>query len=237
MTETLKKLPATPSLVDLKPKVGEKIPLESRSPRGRFTTRLVCYKEGGSLMVTASASSGREPVLTEGQRLTGCLLCGNHIAAFSPGILKVHNTPFAYWHLEYPQQLEVRRIRQHTRVPVNLKVSLDEYEEGTILTGVWPCSGFCTDLSLQGACVEVSAPLGKVGDKLYLTVRVTVADIDQVILAPVMIRNLVQTEGTPASVYRHGVEFLELDEDTRLILASFVYQQFLVETGHIDDLE
>ncbi|MDI3325490.1 flagellar brake protein [Pontibacterium granulatum] len=235
MTEALKKLPENPGLAELKPQVGEKIQLELRSPVGRISSKLLGYKEGVSLMVSASAS-GRVPLVKEGQRLTARMITGNYIAAFSSRILKIQNTPFTYWHLEYPQQLEVRRIRKHTRVPVNLKVSLDEYEEGSSVVGVWPCSGFCTDISLVGACVEVSSPLGNVGDRIFVTMRVSVAGIDQVVLAPIVIRNVHQIESEPVNVYRHGVEFLELDEDTRLILASFVYQQFLIETGSIDDL-
>ena len=235
MTEALKKLPDNPSLAELKTQVGEKLQLELRSPIGRISSKLLGYKEGVSLMVSASAS-GRVPLVKEGQRLTARMITGNYIAAFSSRVMKIQNTPFTYWHLEYPQQLEVRRIRKHTRVPVNLKVSLDEYEEGSSVVGVWPCSGFCTDISLVGACVEVSSPLGNVGDRIFVTMRVSVADIDQVILAPIVIRNVNQVESEPVNVYRHGVEFLELDEDTRLILASFVYQQFLIETGSIDDL-
>lgn len=236
MKEALKKLPDSPTLAELKPQVGEKIQLELRSPTGRISSRLLGFKEGASLMVTAVSTSGRVPMVKEGQRLNARMISGNYIAAFSTRILKIQNTPFTYWHLEYPQQLEVRRIRKHTRVPVSLKVSMDEYEEGSSTVGIWPCSGFCTDISLVGACIEVSSPLGKIGDQLYLTLRVSVAEIDQIILAPIIIRNINQIETDPVNVYRHGVEFLELDEDTRLILASFVYQQFLVETGSLDEL-
>lgn len=236
MKEALIKLPDSPTLAELKPQVGEKLQLELRSPAGRVSSTLLGFKEGASLMVTMATGGGRAPMVKEGQRLTARMICGNYIAAFSTRILKIHHTPFSYWHLEYPTQLEVRRIRKHTRVPVNLRVSMDEFEEGSSPAGVWPCHGFCTDISLVGACIEVSSPLGRVGDQLYVTLRVSVADIDQVILAPVVVRNVNQIESDPLTIYRHGVEFMQLDEDTRLILASFVYQQFLVETGSIDDL-
>ncbi|MGB0466585.1 MAG: flagellar brake protein [Pontibacterium sp.] len=237
MTDAVKKLPAALTLAELKPQVGGRIQLESVSPRLRLSAQLLGYQDGESLMVSPVSPAGNTPVAAEGQALTARLMSGNYVAAFSTRIIKIQDTPFSYWHLEYPQGLEVRRIRKHTRVPISLKVSLDEYEEGSLPMGVWPCSSFCSNLSLSGACIEALSPLGSVGDKLYLTLRVSVANIDQVILAPVMLRNVYQSEGDPASVYSHGVEFLELDEDTRLILASFVYQQFLVETGHIDELE
>lgn len=237
MSEMRKISSDTMTLSMLKPKVGERIQLQFGAQGGRVNCTLLGYKEGSCLIVGLPADHAPLAKVREGDRLTARLISNNHIAAFSGRVLGLHSKPFLYLHLEYPQQLEIRRIRRHSRVPVNLRVSLDAYDESEALAGAWPCNGFCTDISLMGACVETTTPLGRAGDKLYLTLRLQVAGLDQVLLAPVVVRNAAQVETVPMAVHRHGLEFFDLDEDSRLILASFVYQQFLVETGHIDEIE
>lgn len=237
MNDVRKIKPDTMTLAMLKPRVGERIQLQSGAQSGRLNCTLLGYKEGVSLIVGLPADSALPPSVREGDRFAVRLICGNHIAAFSGRVLSLYTKPFLHLHLEYPQQLEIKRIRRHSRVPVNLRVSLDAYDEAEAVAGAWPCNGFCTDISLMGACVETTTPLGLAGDKLYLTLRLQVAGLDQVLLAPVVVRNQTQVEAVPIAVHRHGVEFFDLDEDSRLILTSFVYQQFLVETGNIDEIE
>jgi len=236
MSQALKQLPNNLVLGDLKPEIGAQVRIETHAPRRRYSCKLLGYKEGGSIMISAPVSAGRAIVINEGAPLTARLMSGNYIIAFSTRMLKAHSTPFSYWHLEYPKQLETRRIRQHTRVPVNLLVSVDEVEEGSNHFAEWPCTAFCKDISLTGACIDSPHALGRINDRLFLSLRVNVADMDQVILVPAVIRNINQVEGGPATVFSHGVEYLDLDDETRLVLSGFVYQQFLIETGHLDDL-
>ncbi|WP_286238014.1 flagellar brake protein [Neptuniibacter halophilus] len=231
MAEALEQLKTVRTLAELNPRIGEKVQIETRSPRGRYSVQLLGYRENGSMMVTAPRMNG---AINEGARVTVRLMSGNFICAFSARILKIQTAPFAYWHLEYPEDTEVRRIRSHTRVPVNLLVSVDEFETGKGLRLDWPVNAYCSDISLKGACIDAPATLGKQGDKLFVTTRFKVAGVDQVVLAPALIRSVQPTEGGITKVVRHGVEFLELDDETHLILAGFVYQQFLIETGHLE---
>ena len=58
--------------------------------------------------------------------------------------------------------------------------------------------------------------------------------MEHVLLAPVEMRNIHNFGEDIGLMYNQGMKFLDLDEDTRLIIAAFVYQQFLVETGNLD---
>ncbi|WP_420555337.1 flagellar brake protein [Neptuniibacter marinus] len=232
MTKALESLDTSRSLAELNPRIGEKVQIETRAPRARYSVQLLGYRENGSLMVSAPKSS----VVNTGAQVTVRLMTGNFICAFSARILKIQTSPFAYWHLEYPKTTEVRRIRSHTRVPVNLLVSIDEFEQGKGLRHDWPINAYCTDISLSGACVDVPVALGKQGDKLFMTTRFSVAGVDQVILTTALIRSVQPQEGSVSTVVSHGLEFLDLDDDTHLILAGFVYQQFLIETGNLEIL-
>lgn len=231
MAEALEQLKSTRSLTDLNPRIGEKVQIESRSPRARFAVQLLGYREGGSLLVSAPK---KHVAINEGARVNVRLMSGNYICGFSARVLKIHTTPFSYWHLEYPEDMEVRRIRSHTRVPVNLVVSVDEFEPGKGLKIDWPVTAYCSDISIQGARIDAPQVLGREGDKLFVTARFQVAGVDQVVLTPAVIRSVQPAETIATKVITHGLEFLELDEDTHLMLTGFVYQQFLIETGHLE---
>lgn len=224
---------AVRTLAELDPRPGARVQLESRTPSGRYQTVLIGLHEGSSLIVAAPRSG---LALNEGARLTAKLITGNFIVAFSTRLLKIAAQPYGYWHLEYPQQVEVRRLRRHTRVPVNLVLSVDPYEDQMQISGHWPVTAYCTDLSIQGGCIQTPMALGKVNDKVLLTLRLRVADNDQVVLVSARIRSVQPQAGSLSSVVSHGLEFEDLDEDVRLILTAFVYQQFLIETGHIEIL-
>lgn len=230
MVEALEQLKTVHSLSGLNLRIGEKVQIETRAPRQRYTSQLLGYREGSSIMLTAP----RKASVNEGAIVTVRMMSGSHICAFGAKVLKIHNSPFSYWHLEYPKETEVRRIRSHTRVPVNLMVSVDEFEPGAGYRHDWPVSAYCNDISVQGACVDAPVNLGGKGDKVFFTARLQVAGLDQVVLLPALIRSVQLTEGGVSKVVSHGLEFLEIDEETRLILAAFVYQQFLVETGNLE---
>lgn len=222
-----------PGLAELRPRPGERLRVESRSPRCRFAAELVGYRVGASVLISAPRSGSRVGRIAEGTPLTVRLMAGNRVCAFTSRLLSIADSPFGYWHLDYPKAVEVQRIRTGTRVPVRLRVAVDSQDDEAMKVAL-PCAGLCTDISLQGACIETVQPVAQPGDALFLTLRLRVADIDQVLLVPALVRNQQPaSQGSPG--FRIGVEFQELEEETRLMLAAFVYQQFLVETGYIDE--
>ena len=233
MAEALEQIKNLRTLADLNPRIGEKVQIETKSPRAKFAVQLLGYREGSSIIVSAPKKSSS---INEGDRVTVRLMSGNFICAFSAKLLKIQNIPYPHWHLEYPKETEVRRIRSYTRVPVNLVVSVDEFESCTGLMHDWPVTAMCKDISLKGACLNASVALGKAGDKIFMTTRFKVAGVDQVVLTPAVIRSVTPSEEGITKIVSHGLEFLELDEETHLMLAGFVYQQFLIETGHMEIL-
>ncbi len=231
MLKTLENPAESLSLADLRPLPGERLRVESRAPRSRFVSELIGYRVGSSVLISAPRAGALAGQVSVGSQVTVRLVAGNRICAFTSRLLRVNTLPFAYWHLEYPKDVEVRRIRSCTRVPVRLKIALDAPDESSPTQDGLPCAGLCTDISLQGACFETARLIGQPEERLFLTLRITLAGIDQVLLVPALIKNL-QPAGP--SGYRYGVEFLELEEDGRLMLAGFVYQQLLLETGYIE---
>lgn len=228
---TTRRTPPVISLAQLRPRPGEPVRLETRLPKGRYSVRLVGVHEQSAVIVTAPKS--RKPILTEGVSLNVKLLCGNTLISFATRLLKARSEPFPHWILAYPSALETVPFRQHTRVPVHLNLLLDKGDADPHASQ----AALCVDISLSGASVESSMALAAVGDSVFLTARVSVAGIDHVILAPAKVRSVMQTESGPLKVYRHGLLFEEMEEETRLVLAGYVYQQWLYECGEMHETE
>lgn len=215
---------------DLKLPVGERVQLETRSGRGRYNVRFVGFFADRGLLVSLPALKGAPKLLAEGTPVTLRFMALNRACAFASRVQKAQLAPLPLLYLDFPGEGEAVKVRKATRVRSRLIISLDEVEEG-VLGGGWPRQAVCSDISLHGARVEASDLLGEVGDELFMTARVKVGEVDQVLLVRCLIRNLEELDDPYTGDYRiiHGVEFFDLDEETQLILTGFVYQQMLRE--------
>jgi len=222
-------------LAELSPAIGEKIRLEIRSPRQRLGAQLIGMKENQSLLVTAPRLSG-SGLVHAGTRMTARMMCGNYLCTFETRLLQIQSQPFSYWHLAYPRQIEQSRVRQHLRVPMNLMVRV-EADEFTLPGSAPAITACCRDLSLSGARIEAARSLGQPGDRLYITARVSVAGLDHMLLLPARICNLYQSASGVLNAFSHGVAFIDLEEDTQLVLAGFIYQQQLLDSGYLEAVE
>ncbi|WP_110186866.1 flagellar brake protein [Pokkaliibacter plantistimulans] len=215
------------SLDDLALRIGDPLYLETLSPTTRYVVRLMGYVAGKSMLVTAPLAQGRPILLKEGKPIRVKLLAENRVCGFSTVVIKACMTPFNYLHLSYPKDIEVLEYRKASRISVRLIVSLDEMvEEST--PGRWPKPALCTDISTTGAKISSSEPLVDIGESLYMTARLSVANVEQIVRIPLIIRNrtLEEDEGGQ-TIFHHGAEFAYLDEETRVVLSGFVYEQIL----------
>lgn len=223
------------TLAELRPAIGERVRLEIRSPRQRLTAQLIGIRENQSLLVSVPRLSAGV-LVHPGTRMTARMMCGNYLCSFETRLLQAQSQPFSCWYLECPGQVELSRRRRYTRVPMNLKVRVDL--DDFALPGSAPAiTACCRDLSLSGARVEAARSLGEPGDSLYITARVSVAGLDHMLLLPARICNLYQSASGVLNAFSHGVEFMDLEEDTQLVLAGFIYQQQLLDAGYLEEVE
>jgi hypothetical protein len=61
--------------------------------------------------------------------------------------------------------------------------------------------------------------------------------MDHMLLLPARICNQYQSAAGLLNAFSHGIEFIDLEEETRLILAGFIYQQQLLDTGYLEEME
>ncbi|OMH25919.1 flagellar brake protein [Motiliproteus sp. MSK22-1] len=212
--------------------VGERVKLEVRSPKARYTVFYVGHFRERSLLLSVPQKNGSAQLLPEGTLVTVRMIASNRACAFSSRVQKSQMTPFPMLYIDYPGLVEAVMVRKAPRVSSRLIVSLDEVEEGAI-GGGWPRQAMCSDISLHGARIEASDMLGEVGEEIFMTARMKVGEVDQLLLTKCTLRNLEDLEDPYTGDYRviHGVEFVDLDEETQLTLTGFVFQQMLKEKG------
>ncbi|MBV0933561.1 PilZ domain-containing protein [Marinobacterium weihaiense] len=215
---------------------GEKIRLEVRALRQRVVVPLLGFKEHQSLMVGKPRMAPGAAVLHEGTRFMARMMHGNYLCTFETRLIQVQTRPFGYWHLEYPEWVELRRVRRHSRVGMVLSVRV-EPDDPVMLDSSVAQTAICRDISLSGARLESARPLGQPGEQVFVTARVSVAGMVHLLLLPALLRSVTQSESGVIDVFSHGVEFVDLEEETRLVLAGFVYEQQLLGLGMLEDDE
>lgn len=216
------------SLNQLNPDIGVDVNLQFFSPKKQFRVNLVGFVENQSVIVTADKSV-RSGLGLEGSLVSCSLMAGNRLCTFKSKLIKALTSPFPHWHLEYPQQVETKRLREHERIPVDLTVSVDHQNEDSALKLGLPRIVITKDISLGGIRLESAVRLGQVGDHLFLTLRFKVNGLDQVMLLPA---ELVSVEEQKGEIL-HSLSFDELEEEMSLLLSAFIYQQYLIELGYL----
>jgi len=79
---------------------------------------------------------------------------------------------------------------------------------------------------VTGARIEVASEVGEIGNKIKVTIRVGVANIIRDLVLEGIIRS--RGEADPQytdSAFAYGIEFIEPEEDKRLLLYAYVYAQ------------
>ncbi len=231
MTSQLTLRQSKMDLKALQPEIGTTVTVQFQIPKKSYKLKLLGYKPDGSVILSAPRTA-INPMSLEGVRLTAKLMAGNRLCVFASRLLKCQPSPFAHWHIAYPEQIEYQRVREYPRIPVNLAVSVDHQDENLSIKHGLPRILYAHDISLSGISVDATETLGQLGEKFFITVRVKVSDIEHVLLLPVVLRNM---EAAELGVTQHGFEYESLEEDSKILLTAFVYQQFLLELGYLAD--
>ncbi len=214
--------------------VGERVRLEVRSPKARFSVFYIGHVQNQTLIFSMPVKNAKPQLIPEGAPITLRFIASNRACAFTSRVQKNIAQPFPMLCVNYPEKVEAILVRKTPRVQSNLIISLDEVEEGD-LGGGWPRQAICSDISLHGARIEAGDLLAEIGEAFFMTARMKVGELDQLLLSRCVVRNLEDFEDPISGDYRviHGVEFVDLEEETQLTLSGFVYQQMLKEQGSL----
>lgn len=143
-------------------------------------------------------------------------------------MLRANEIPYQYIHLSYPKTLESIVVRQAERVTTKLISSVQNEEPDKSFDKAK--SAIISDLSAAGAYLKSSDTLGDVGDTLTINALMAVGDIEQYLSISAIIRrvNILSTAtGKKQNHFDCGVEFQLLEENEKLLIHGYVYEQLI----------
>jgi hypothetical protein len=210
---------------DLQLAVGTVLNLQNLSDKSgsRIQVRVLGYLEGQSIIATLPGAFLLPTDLRLGDEVTARYLMGRSVCGFKTRVVRVCISPYPYFHLEYPNDVQRMDVRQAERA----QVSLAAHAEG----GSGTAQVELRDLSAGGALVVATGELGNVGDALKLSFELTFGDVTRQMSTGATIRSAtpLQRQESDESVFRYGVQFQDLDESDRIFVRGFVFEQL---AGH-----
>ncbi len=207
--------------------------IETHTPKRRIVTQLLGFHDGHSVVVTSTDKMVVKAAASlKGKHVKVHIMSQGQIYTFDSKLIKALTEPYSYWHLQYPKTINVSDIRKNRRVELHLPVAI-EYQN-TKLAGIRdiPNIVLCTDISLEGIAIDAPLILGEIGDEFFITLRLQIAGVDQVVLTSVQLKSARMSE---QGVYTHGFQFDDLEDENKVLIAAYVYKQALAALGYIND--
>ncbi len=221
----------------LKVKIGDMLQVHflDNPERGRFHVRVIGLQGGRNLIISAPASDGNLVLLREGQQFVVRSLAGKQVLGFVSEVVKCYMNPYPYVHLRTPGEIEQYDVRNAYRVDVELIASVNPLtasddaakpaKAGRSLPAV------VLNISTTGCLVKTLQALDESVEKLNLSLRVNVAEHSRTMQIGARIcsrrEQAEQENGEPH--YLYGLEFEPMEDDRRLMLYCFVYEQIAHE--------
>lgn len=212
------------SFADLVLAVGTQLIIETAGTSRKYQVQLIGFWEKRSILISPPLRDGREVLLEKDAVLAIRLLDGKKVCAFESRILYRSSHPYTYYHLQYPESVNSRQVRNSERVDIQLSVMVDSDFD---ILGDWPKSATLTNLSKTGARLISPHSLGEKNHELVLVFDLTVSGIRKTLRIPCLIRNIELNALQGDLVKGHyvvGAQFVNMTEDQILTLSSYIYE-------------
>lgn len=191
----------------------------------RFTVHVIGVMKPKSVLVTMPVVEGKLVFVRDGQTYLVRAFSGLNVCAFKAKVLKSQLQPFPYLHLSYPDSVQAMHIRKAMRAPASIIVAVQQSEDGKQIG-----AGKMVDISVGGAKMYSTMPLGEKGDNLWLSFKVKLGDMEEYVKTPVVIRSIGEEDDEQGKRMKSfGIQFGELIQSQRLIIMNLVYQHLLKE--------
>jgi c-di-GMP-binding flagellar brake protein YcgR len=219
---------------DLKLNSGYPLQIQTAAVAGqseRYSCRLIGCLPGRSILLSVPKAAGRLVRLKVGQKIIVRLMIDNGIGVFASQVEVQTQEPYPILHIHYPDAVTFKGIRGATRVGVEQPViatNLSDAERDSV-------NGVIVDISVTGARIELTAPVGKIGDTIELVGSVLIQEVAREMRIKAIIRSQVDTLDDANNTglnTSYGLEFVEAEEENRLIMYAFVYSQMAIQENH-----
>jgi c-di-GMP-binding flagellar brake protein YcgR len=182
----------------------------------RYSTQLVGYLLGATILVRVPTDDGSLVLLREGQPLVVRAFSGTDAFAFVTQVTTARYSPQPYLHLAWPAVVAGTTVRQQRRIETRLiaTVSADGAD------GAASKAAKVVDLSAGGARLRANEKLGEAGARLSIAFRLPTASADATLALAAEVRSAEPVEG--GAGFDHGVRFVDVEPLHALALCGFV---------------
>ncbi|PXX10893.1 PilZ domain-containing protein [Nitrosomonas ureae] len=208
---------------DMHLRVGQKMYLalsntNSGKPSSPYAASMIGYVQNSTLMVTMPLSNQLigEPFV-EGDQVYVRLVNGQIAYKFSVYIDKVIKIPFKYLHLSFPKNIQGQSVRKSRRIKCNYQATIAENS----------ISANIIDLSIYGAGISSTLPLGTLNSIVTLSFTILVHDREIPIFIKAIIKSTKQSYKNDQKLIFSGVEFTEIKPDQEFTLSHLIYQEIV----------
>lgn len=169
--------------------------------------------------------------LKEGTDVVIRVFSGVSVFTFDSRVESVVQIPRAFMVLRFPAAIQKVGLRKAVRVKANLPVQVKSPMDADVFK-----IATLSDISLSGALISTSKPLGAPGDVIDIefSLRDQASDQMVTIATSASIRSLQQSAGSTAdgatfqTVYSHGINFHDVNTAQQAVLQNFVYETLLI---------
>lgn len=221
------------SLKECNLKIGAKVIIELSAPKRKVALQLLGVIEGKSLMLSApKLKSSYAANKVEGSSANIHIMLPASIVTFVSQVTHVISTPFPYWHIAYPKKIDVSHMHKYESVSIHLPVAIQARDKVLSQHVEIPNIVLCTRLSQCAVVIESPVSLADFGEEYFITLRINISDVDQMLATPVILKSSKEAE---PGVFIHQLEFQALADESKVLIAAFLYKKILVEYGYVND--
>lgn len=212
---------------DMKLAYGYPLQLQTNNSSGqpeRFACRLIGCLPERSILLSLPKVGGKLVRFHTGQKIVTRMMVDNGIGIFTSIVEAQTLDPYPILYIGYPEDVNFKGIRGATRVAIEQPIDVINLTTGNEHIN----QGAVVDISISGARIKVHAEIGSVGHTIELSMQVNVAGIVRDLKVKAIIRSRVEPalQAAPSSgMITYGIQFIETDEDRRLLLYVYVYSQ------------
>lgn len=207
---------------DMRLQIGDAMQLQGATGKERYYVKLIGYMPGGSVLVTTPTQAGRVQLVREGQGFLARAFCGRSAFAFNTTVHRVCNVPYPYLHLKFPKLIEGLAVRREARIRLRVIASVTSGSgSGETVPAV------IGDLSPSGARIEARQALSGKGGTLQLSFRLRLDQDDAYFVVGAIVRSVKEHRGAEGGAphVMHGVEFVGMPPNERLLLRALILQR------------
>ncbi len=211
---------------DLNLMVGVGLQLEKSCNGMRYLVELLGYSVGEGVIISAPLERDKRLSLAPGEEVTIRYLGGVSQYAFRSRVTHISTEPYLHVHLEYPGGIEATMTRRAVRMPVResvIRLAMDD--EGSKL----PVE--MKNISFGGASLIAPVKLATRGERFSIDMPTLSADLEKAVILPCVVRYVSAQREGEASIYHHGVEFIDVDGIARDFIGRYLEHRSAASLG------